>query len=33
MKVVAVTPLGYPDEAPPMKEKKPLSDIIHYERF
>ncbi len=33
MKVVAVTPLGYPAEAPGPKERKALSEIVHYERF
>jgi len=33
MKVVAVTPLGYPAETPGSKERKTLSEIIHYERF
>lgn len=33
MKVVAVTPLGYQAEVPRPKERKPLSEIVHYERF
>lgn len=33
MKVVAVTPLGYPAEKPKPKERKPLSEIVHYEKF
>lgn len=33
MKVIAVTPLGYPDETPGPKERKSLSEIVHYERF
>jgi nitroreductase len=33
MKVVAVTPLGYPAETPNLKERKPLSEIIHYEKY
>jgi len=33
MKVVAVTPLGYRAETPGPKERKPLSEIVHYERF
>lgn len=33
MKVVAVTPLGYPDEIPGPKTRKTLSEIIHYEKF
>jgi nitroreductase len=31
--VVAVTPLGYPDEAPDPKTRKSLSEIIHYDAF
>ncbi len=31
--VVAVTPLGYPDEIPESKPRKALSDIIHYNAF
>lgn len=33
MKVVAVTPLGYPAERPGTKVRKALSDIVHYEKF
>ena len=33
IKVVAVTPLGYPAKTPGLKERKPLSEIVHYERF
>ncbi len=33
MKVVAVTPLGYPDEAPKTKERKDLQEIVHFEDF
>lgn len=33
VKVVAVTPLGYPDETPGPKARKPLSEIVHYDRF
>ncbi len=33
MKVVALTPLGYPDEVPGPKVRKSLSEIVHYERF
>lgn len=33
MKVVAVTPLGYPDETPTPKTRKSLSEIVHYEKF
>jgi len=33
VKVVAVTPLGYPDETPDPKTRKTLSEIIHYDAF
>lgn len=33
VKVVAVTPLGYPDETPSPKTRKVLSEIIHYNAF
>lgn len=33
MKVLAVTPLGYPDETPPPKPRKSLEEIIHWEKF
>jgi len=33
VKVVAVTPLGYPDETPEPKARKSLSEIVHYDRF
>ena len=33
IKVVAVTPLGYPAETPEPKARKPLSEMVHYERF
>ena len=31
--VVAYTPIGYPDENPVMRDKKPLSEIVHYEKW
>jgi nitroreductase len=31
--VVAVTPLGYPDEEPEARPRKELSEIIFYDRF
>jgi nitroreductase len=31
--VVAMTPLGYPDESPPARPRKPLSDIMRIDRF
>ena len=33
VKVVAVSPLGYPDETPEPKVRKNLSEIVHYDRF
>jgi nitroreductase len=31
--VVAMTPLGYPDEAPAGRPRKELSDIVFYDKF
>ena len=31
--VVAVITLGYPAESPPARRRKPLDEIIHYERW
>jgi nitroreductase len=33
VKVVVVTPLGYPAETPGPKTRKTLSEIVHYEHF
>jgi nitroreductase len=33
MKIVAVTPLGYPADPPRPKDTKALSEIVHYEKF
>ncbi len=33
VKIVAVTPLGYPDETPEPKTRKPLSEMVHYQRY
>ncbi len=33
MHVVALTPLGYPDEFPPPKPRKSLEEIVHCEHF
>jgi len=33
VKVIAVTPLGYPDETPGPKERRSLNEIVHYEKF
>ena len=31
--VVSMTPLGYPDEEPPVRPRKELSEIIRYDKF
>jgi nitroreductase len=31
--IIAVTPLGYPAEAPQPKNTKALSEIVHYDKF
>ncbi|OGO38342.1 MAG: hypothetical protein A2147_10630 [Chloroflexi bacterium RBG_16_57_8] len=31
--VVALTPLGYPDETPNIRPRKELSDVVHRDRF
>jgi nitroreductase len=33
MRVLAVTPLGYPAEKPVPLVRKNLSEIVHYEKF
>jgi len=33
VKVLALTPLGYPDEVPKDRGRKPLSEIVSYETF
>lgn len=33
VRVIAVTPLGYPDETPGPKTRKVLSEIVHYDGF
>ena len=33
MSLVAYTPLGYSDEQPDERPKKPLSEIVHYEKW
>ena len=30
LRVVALTPLGYPDEEPPQSPRKPLDEIVRY---
>jgi nitroreductase len=32
-RVVAMTPLGYPDESPPAKERKPLAELVSWEKW
>jgi nitroreductase len=32
-RVVAMTPLGYPDESPPAKDRKPMSEIVTWEEW
>jgi len=31
--VVSMTPLGYPDEEPPMRPRQELSEIVFYDKF
>jgi nitroreductase len=33
IRILAVTPLGYPAESPAPKPRKPLSQLVHRERF
>ena len=33
IRVIAVTPLGYPDETPSPKPRKELSEIVHHDKF
>ena len=33
LRVVSLLTLGYPDEKPRPKNRKPLSEILHYERY
>jgi nitroreductase len=30
---IALTPLGYPADRPPLKERKPLAELVRYERW
>lgn len=32
-KVLALTPLGYPDESPPPRGRKPLAEIISFDKY
>ncbi|MBU7004151.1 MAG: nitroreductase family protein [Theionarchaea archaeon] len=33
LKVIAITPIGYPDESPPPRDRKSLDQIVHNEKF
>ena len=33
LRVVSLLTLGYPDEKPRVKNRKPLKDILHYDKF
>jgi nitroreductase len=33
MRVLAVTPLGFPDEDPEPRKRKTLNEIVHEEKF
>jgi nitroreductase len=33
IRVLAVTPIGYPAESPPSKPRKPMSQLVHREKF
>ena len=33
VRVVAMTPLGYPDEKPSTQIRRPLTEIVHYNRW
>ncbi len=33
LSLVAYTPIGYPDEDPGVREKKALSELVHYEKW
>jgi nitroreductase len=33
LKVVALTPLGYPDDEPRERDRKPLDEIVFYDRY
>jgi nitroreductase len=30
---IAIIPVGYPAEAPPLGNRRPISQIVHYETF
>lgn len=33
VRVVAMTPLGYPDESPEMRKRKSMDEIVSYESY
>jgi len=33
VKVIAATPMGYPDEERPARERKTIQEIVHWEKF
>ncbi|MCX7837614.1 MAG: hypothetical protein N2323_06705, partial [candidate division WOR-3 bacterium] len=33
VKIIALTPLGYPNEDPPTRSRKPLSEIVCYNQY
>jgi nitroreductase len=33
MRPVALVAVGYPDEAPPVRSRRPLSEVVHKETF
>jgi nitroreductase len=33
MRPVALIPVGYPNESPPARGRRPASEVVHYERF
>jgi nitroreductase len=33
VRVVSITPLGYPDESPAPRPRKPIDEIVSYDKF
>ncbi len=33
VRVVALTPVGYPDESPPPRPRKTLDEVVHWEKW
>jgi len=33
VRVVALTPLGYPDETPNSRDRKPLNEFVNYNKW